>query len=189
MKISFIRVTNTWRDVANAARTTVGKEAGEGEPSSSWKRKMLLAEHSPIRKIHVTWKWIGLKSWVSVHFVRHKFGIEHWVKSQRPDRTGAKESRDNAPQGTLINHECEANLQAIINISRKRLCNMAMPETREAWIAFLDNLKELEPELVSICVPDCIYRGWCYEYNSCKYHLTDTYQKQLELYRSNINEK
>ncbi len=187
MKISFIKVTNTWRDVANAARTTIGKEAGEGEPSSNWKRRMLLAEHSPIRKIHVNWKWYDLMYWVSMHFVRHKFGIEHFVRSQRTDRTGT--NRNNLPQSELIEHECEANAQAIINISRKRLCSKASQETRQAWVAFLNNLKELEPELVSICVPDCIYRGWCYEYDSCKFHLTDGYQTLLKAYRSNINEK
>ena len=45
-----LKILGTWRDVANAARTTIGQEAGEGEPSSKWKRRMLLAEHSPIRK-------------------------------------------------------------------------------------------------------------------------------------------
>jgi len=90
---------------------------------------------------------------------------------------------------SLVDVEGQANAQAIINISRKRLCSKASQETRQAWAAFLNNLKELEPELVSVCVPDCIYRGWCYEYNSCNYHHTSAYQKQLALYRSNINEK
>lgn len=126
---------------------------------------MLLAEHSPIRKIIVCWKWVGLPSWVSVHFVRHKIGIEHWVQSQRTDRTGIE--RSNLPQGALVTHECEANAQAIINISRRRLCMQASPETRGAWRAFLEALKEHEPELAKACVPDCVYRGGCFEYESC----------------------
>lgn len=188
MEVKFIKTKGTWRDIADAARTTIGMEAGEGEPSSNWKRKMLLAEHSPIRKIHINWKWTNLKSWVSVHFVRHKFGIEHWVKSQRPDRTGSRDNRDDAPQGTLIDHECEANIQAIINISRKRLCSQAMPETREAWKIFIENFKDIEPELYSVCVPDCIYRGWCYEYKSCGFHKTKKFQEKLNKYRKNIND-
>lgn len=187
MEVKFIKIKGTWRDVADAARTTIGMEAGEGEPSSNWKRKMLLAEHSPIRKIYINWKWTNLKSWISVHFVRHKFGIEHWVKSQRPDRTGSRNNRDEVPQGTLIDHECEANTQAIINISRKRLCNMAMPETRQAWKKFLESMKDKEPELYSVCVRDCIYRGWCYEYKSCGFHKTEKFQEQLNDYRKNIN--
>jgi hypothetical protein len=188
MDVKLIKVKGTWRDVADAARTTIGMEAGTNEPSSNWKRKMLLCEHSPIRKIHINWKWINLKSWISVHFVRHKFGIEHWVKSQRPDRTGNRDNRDNAPQGTLIDHECEANPQAVINISRKRLCNQAMPETREAWKLFLKSLRYKEPELYSVCVPDCIYRGWCYEYKSCGFHKTNQFKEQLNKYRININD-
>jgi len=183
LKVNILKVKGNWRDVADAARTTIGMEAGEKEPSSSWKHRILLAEHSPIRKIHINWKWIDLKSWVSVHIVRHKYGIEHWVKSQRPDRTGSRDNRDNAPQGTLINHECEANPQAIINISRKRLCNMAMPETREAWKAFLCELAKTEPEIESVCVPECIYRnGFCPEYKTCGWNHTEEFERQLKEY-------
>ncbi len=145
MKVDLLGIKGNWREVANSARTTIHKEAGEGKPSSAWIRRMLLCEHSPIRQIIIKWKWYDLKSWVSVHFVRHWLGIIHWVQSQRPDRCAG--DRNSAPQDTLINHEAEANAQAIINISRKRLCNCAMPETREAWQAFVDTFKDIEPEL------------------------------------------
>ena len=161
----------------------MGVPSGTGEPSSSWKRRMLLAEHSPIRKLHISWKWIDIISWVSVHFTRHKFGIEHFVQTQRTDRTGQKRGSQN----DLIQHECEANAQAIINISRKRLCNKASAETRQAWIDMLDELYAEQPELVSVCVPDCVYRGHCYEYDSCGYHLTKNFKTELEEYRSGIN--
>ncbi len=188
MQISKIKSFGTWRDVADAARTTIGLEAGQNEPSSNWKYRMLLAEHSPIRKLNFNWTWYDLKYWVSVHFVRHKFGIEHWVKSQRPDRSEVKD-RNNSLQSALINHECFANAQAIINISRKRLCNQASYETSLAWTHFLLELKESEPELVKACVKDCVYRGWCYEYKSCGYHLTPLFQEDLANYRSGINEE
>ena len=188
MKAFIIDIKGTWREVADAARTTIGKEAGEGEPSSLWKKRMLLCEHSPIRKLSINWIWYDLKYWISVHFVRHKFGIEHWVKSQRPDR-GTSGNRDDAPQSTLINHECLANAQAIINISRKRLCFCAMPETREAWKEFLSSIKDLQPELYETCVPDCVYRGYCYEYKSCGFFRTETYKAWLAKYREGINEK
>lgn len=187
MKIDFLEVKGTWRQVADACRTTVGKEAGTGEVSSSFKRRLLLAEHSPIRKLSYNWKWADLKSWISVHFVRHKFGIEHWVQSQRPDRPSSTANRDEAPQGTLINHECEANAQAIINISRKRLCQQAMPETREAWREVVRRIEQVEPELARVCVPDCVYRGWCYEMNSCGYHKTKGFAEAVDRYRREIN--
>lgn len=187
MKVKLIGTKGTWRDIADSARTTIGLDAGCGEPSYNWKRRMLLCEHSPIRKLIICWKWFDLKYWVSVHFVRHKFGIEHWVSTQRTDRTSV--NRDELPQDAYVMHECEANAQTIINMSRKRLCNQASPETREAWQEVLKCcVKSTKPELYSVCVPDCIYRGWCFEYKSCGYHKTDDFKAKLKEYRENINE-
>ena len=147
---------------------------------------MSLAEHSPIRKLMVNWKWTNLKYWISVHLTRHKFGIDHFVSTQRTDRTGV--SRDELPQSSEVMHECVANAQAIINISRKRLCEQASEETRRAWMIFLSKLNETQPELVSVCVCECLYRGFCPELKSCKYYKTEAYKKQLAEYRKGINE-
>jgi len=185
MRVKFLGTKGTWREVADSANTTVHREAGTKEPSSKWKRRMLLCEHSPIRQIFIKCKWYDIKSWVSVHFVRHKFGIEHWVRTQRTDRTSV--DRNSLPQDSPIEHEFEANAQAFISISRKRLCQGASLETREAWKLVLDNIKDNEPELYSACVPDCIYRGWCYEFKSCGYHKTEAYQQKLAEYRNEIN--
>lgn len=182
IKINVLEVLTKWSSVLNAARTTVGKISGNKEPSTTWKKKILLAEHSPIRLLIVNWRWSGIMYWVSVHFVRHKIGIEHFVKTQRSDRTGT--SRDRSPQGSLVDHECTANAQSIINISRKRLCSVASKETREAWQLFLDKLREKEPELVSVCVRECIYRGFCPELTCCGYVESEAYKKELESYRS-----
>lgn len=185
MKVTNVKTKGTWREVADSCNTTINKDEGLKEPSSKWKRRMLLCEHSPVRQIIVKWKWRNLLSWVSVHFVRHKFGIEHWVRTQRTDRTGI--DRNKLPQGALVEHEAEANAQALINMSRKRLCNKASLETRQAMRALLEKVKIKQPELVSCCVPDCIYRGHCYEFNSCGHHKTDEYKRQLKLYRGDIN--
>lgn len=186
MKAVFLGTKGTWREVADSANTTIHKEAGVKEPSSSWKRRILLCEHSPIRQMFLKLKWYDLKSWVSVHFVRHKIGIEHWVRTQREDRTGV--DRDSLPQSNHVEHEILANAQAMINISRKRLCNQASKETREAWQMVLESIKDEQPELYSVCVPDCIYRGWCYEYKSCGYHKTKAFSQRLIEYRKEINE-
>ena len=186
MKAELLKIKGTWREVADSARTTIHRDAGVKEPSSSWKRRILLAEHSPIRQLFVSAKWTDLKYWVSVHIVRHKFGIEHWVRTQRTDRTGL--DRNELPQGNEVEHEILANAQAMITISRKRLCNQASAETREAWTGIVDSIKEMEPELYAACVPDCVYRGWCYEFKSCGYHKTEGFQKALQAYREGINE-
>ncbi len=180
--ISFFNTLGTWREVVGAARTTISRDRGKREPSNKWKKKILLAEHSPIRQLMFKWKWEWLMSWVSVHFVRHKYGIEHWVSTQRTDRTG--EDRDKKSQNSPVSHECMANAQAMINISRKRLCNCASVETRKAWQEVIEEVKKVDSVLASVCVPDCIYRGFCPEYKKCGYSETEKYRKRLEEYRS-----
>lgn len=182
--IKFLKQKGTWREVADSARTTVHMNEGTGEPKDSWKKKMLLSEHSPIRQLIFKWKWIDLKYFVSVHFVRHKFGIEHWVRTQRSDRTGV--SRDELPQGALVEHECEANVQAIINISCKRLCMQASPETRSAWKEVVEGVRVIDPVVAECCVPSCVYRGFCPEQRTCGYVNTEDFKKALEKYR-NVN--
>jgi hypothetical protein len=184
LKIKYAKTRSVWRDVADAARTTIHKEEGEKEPSSTWKRRMLLCEHSPIRQMIFKWKWINLKYWVSVHFVRHKVGIEHYVSTQRTDRTG--QNRDDIPQSALVNHECCANAQALITISRKRLCRQASSETTLAWKLVLAEVQRTEPEIVSVCVPECVYRGFCPEFKPCGYSATPAYKKALKAYREGV---
>ena len=181
MKTEILKIKGDWEEVLTDCRATVGKEPLGKEPSRSFKRRILLAEHSPIRKIRFSWRWERLKSWVSVHFVRHKFGIEHWVSTQRSDRTGV--DRDKSPQDAPVNHECEANAQALIFISRRRLCGQASPETREAWKEVKEKITQVDPVLGSVMVPECIYRGFCPEFLSCGYVDTEAYQEALSAYR------
>jgi hypothetical protein len=180
--IKWSEYNDEWLKVKRSARTTISLE-GEGKyPSDSWKKNMLLAEHSPIRRIKFSWKWSGLKSWVSVHIVRHWLGIIHWVTTQRTDRTGV--NRDEKPQSALVEHECEANAQALINISRKRLClGQPSPETREAWLEVKAEVSKYDPILASVMVKECIYRGFCPELKKCGYTETEAFKKELEEYR------
>ena len=179
--IEWTRYADRWADVKAAARTTIGKEGAGEYPSASWKKTILLCEHSPIRKIRFSWEWINLKSWISVHFVRHWVGILHWVSTQRTDRTGV--NRDKSPQDTPVMHECEANAQALINISRRRLCSQAAAETRQAWQEVKGEVAKHDPILAAVMVPECIYRGFCPEFRPCGYCYTEQYQKDLEAYR------
>lgn len=179
MRISIIDYTDNWRSVKNAAMNTIGKETGI-YPSSAWKRRILLAEHSPIRLLEFTIRMEDIPYWVSVHLVRHKHGVEHWVSTQRTDRTGT--DRDTLPQNAPVSHTMRINAQALIYISRKRLCNQAAPETRTVWRAVIDALKEYEPELVSVCVPECVYRGFCPEMNCCGFCNTEQYREMKEVY-------
>jgi len=176
-----VEYTDVWSKVKEAARTTIGREGPGAYPSDQWKKTALLAEHSIIRKIRFKWVWTKLKSWISVHFVRHKIGVEHWVSTQRTDRTGV--DRDRLPQDTLVNHEVEANAQALITISRKRLCSQADPETRQAWSEVKEKMQMVDPVIASVMVRECVYRGFCPEFHCCGYVNTEAYRDELRKYR------
>lgn len=190
--MSFIKrleQVTSWKRVLNAARRTIGKAPLDKEPSNSWKAKILLAEHSPIRLLEYEWTWEDIKQWVSVHLVRHHEGCEKFVHSQRGDRRSILEeynvkSRDDLPQGTLNDMDMTANAQALINISRKRLCSCASKETREAWKQVKEEIAKKDPILASKMVPECLYRGFCPEWiNSCGYSKTKKFEEDLKEYR------
>ena len=195
-----------WIRVVNAARRTWGKKPINHEPSDSFKKKILLAEHSPIRLLEYDFTIEDVRQWVTVHLVRHHEGCEKFVHSQRQDinadienitkkvievladagmlKDGWRE-RDYMFQGEHNDMDMTCNAQAFINISRKRLCACASPETREAWKLVIEMLKEVDPILASKCVPECIYRGFCPEDGRCcGYCNTEAYKERLKDYRS-----
>ena len=176
-----------WIRVVNAARRTVGKKPINHEPSDSFKRKVLLAEHSPIRLLEYDFTWNDIQQWVTVHYVRHHEGCEKFVHTQRTDRNDNLKglNRDEIPQGLLNDMDMTCNAQAFINISRKRLCKgCASRETREAWELVIEFLKHIDPILAEKCVPECVYRGFCPEKDRCcGYVNTEEYKKRLKEYR------
>ena len=89
-----------WERCKMLALNTIGKKYAGTEITDAWKHAILKAEHSPIRTLMFTIR-LTIPYFVSVHLVRHKIGIEHYVQSQRNDRqtnylrakTSWKESR------------------------------------------------------------------------------------------------
>lgn len=163
MKTEILKTKGDWMEVANDCRSTVGKAELGREPSESFKRGILIAEHSPIRALVIKWRWAGIKSWIATHWVRHKW--ECFVRTQRDDRTGVP--RDELPQSAPVDFTGEANAQNLIDTMRKRLCCQAHPETR----AYAEDLKEAvrqeNPQLAAVLVPNCVYRGGCPEMQCC----------------------
>lgn len=175
----------SWKRALNAARRTIGKAPLAKEPSKSWEAKMLLAEHSPIRLVEFDWTWKDIMQWVTTHLVRHHEGCEKFVHSQRGDRRVLPVPRNELPQGALNDMDMTANAQAIINISRKRLCSCASKETREAWKQVVEAIREVDPVLADKCVPECLYRGFCPEFmNPCGYSKTKKFEEDLQRYRN-----
>lgn len=163
MKTKITKIKGDWQEVVDDCRSTVGKPALGREPSSAFKKQILFAEHSPIRDIHIKWKWDNIKSWVATHFSRHKW--ECFIESQRSDRTGIP--RDGLPQGELVSFTGDANIQNLIDTMRKRLCFQASPETREYAEDLKMAIHQVEPEIAEVLVPNCVYRGFCPEMKPC----------------------
>lgn len=164
MKLTnIIKIKGDWMEVLDDARFTSGKESLNKEPSREWKRKILISEHSPIRALIFKWDWRDIMSWVATHWVRHKW--ECLVKTQRTDRTGI--DRNELLQSELVNFRGEANTQHLIDTFRKRLCGQASPETRGYAEDFKTMVREIEPEVSDVLVPNCVYRCGCPENNCC----------------------
>lgn len=170
--------------VLNAARMTVWKDAVEKNPSGKFMRDIYFKEHSPIRAKEYYVEIDGIPSWCSVHLVRHHEGVTPFVTTQRDDRHSNPKPRAEMPQGTLVNMSMVLNAQAFINISRKRLCNMASKETREIWQTVVDELAKIDKNLADCCVPNCVYRGGiCPEgESSCGYTKTESFEKAINKY-------
>jgi hypothetical protein len=183
MEITVKQVT-PWSRALDAARWTVHKESlGGKEPSDKFKKQILLAEHSPIREVVYDIAIKGIPQWVSVHLVRHHEGVQFYVGTQREDRVKLSCKRDDLPQGSLVDVKMTINAQALINISRKRLCTKAAPETRAVWKAVITELSFVDPIMASKCVPECVYRGFCPEMQSCRWCDTHSYRELANKYR------
>lgn len=199
-------VLPNWIRVVNAARRTWGKKPIDHEPKDSWKKGILLAEHSPIRLLEYDFTIEDIRQWVTVHLARHHVGCEKFIHSQRQDINDQVEvitkrlmeilhqegllkeewrERDYMFQGEPNEMDMTCNAQAFINISRKRLCiGCASVETRMAWQVVINALSEVDPVLAEKCVPECLYRGFCPEGKKCcGYVNTEAYAKRLEEYR------
>lgn len=189
MRVENVRQVRSWTDVLNRCRRTIGRDETDNMPTDTWKAQIILAEHSPLRLIEFDWTWRRIMMWVSTHLVRHVTGTnsgdyEPFVRTQRSDRSGIK--REHTKQTKLNDMDFTANAQALINMSRRRLCAEAAPETREAWKAVIAEIAKTEPILASKCVKECVYRGFCPAWTKCGYDKTDKYRIELQEYR-NVN--
>lgn len=158
-----------WEKIKSACMTTISKEAGPGEPSDAWKRKILICQHSPIRRGEISWKWDEIPYAISTHFARHHEGCEKFIGTEREDRTGIP--REERSQMNCVPMEMDANIQALINISMRRLCLCADPNARKYWEAVLDAVYEYDQNIFWACVPQCVRCGGCVEpFSNCKFY-------------------
>lgn len=165
VKTIFNWINTDWERVKNHCRTTDNKEFTENEATETFKKKLLISEHSPIRLLEFDWSWKQIPYWVSTEWSRHKF--EKFISTQRDDRLKDDISRNDKPQGALVNFDGYANEQNAIDAERKRLCYQATKEARELGESFKIELHKTYPLESDVLVPNCIYRCGCPEFNKC----------------------
>ena len=128
-------------------------------------KKLYLSEHSPIRVRDFWIEMWKIPTSVAYQLRTHKNGVEHYIESFRSDRGGPP--RDEATLAAPRNHAMKINAQALINMARARLCRKAEKETREVMEAIKAAIAEIDPDLAACMVPNCEYRGKCYELKPC----------------------
>ena len=167
MKVKLLRypTQEDWNRVKTLALGTEGKEA-KTPATDEWKDKLLTCEHAPIRTLMFTIQLIDVPYWVSVHFARHKYGVEHYVKSQRNDRQ-SEYDRNSAPQNAPVNHTMDINAPELMFMARRRLCSKAAMETKQAMQMIVDEVVKVCPEFRTHLVPFCQYLGRCPEMYGC----------------------
>lgn len=156
-----------WLAIKSACMTTISKQAGK-EPNQEWKRKLLVCQHSPIRRGTISWKWDEIPYCISTHFARHHEGCEKFIGTSRADRTEVKDRSDRS-QMDCVPMEMDANIQALINISEKRLCSCADPLTTQYWESLLEEVAKYDEDIAWACVPSGIAHGGCTEpFGKCR---------------------
>ena len=167
MKTEILKIKGDWEEVVNDCRATVAKEELGREPSTKFKKSILISEHDPIRDIEIKFRWRDIPYWVAMHWKTHIWRSR--TNTQRNDRQ-TDYDRNKAPQDAPVDFIGDPNVQHLIDTMRKRLCTMAATKTRYYANDLKTELKSHEPEISDVLVPNCVYRCGCPESNGCGWY-------------------
>ena len=166
-KVTVVKFDVDWTEIKNACRKTISMKDSKVEPGSDWKRKLLLAEHSPLRHSLITVDIEDVPFYVMGHIVRHSVGVTPYVGTSREDRTNVP--RSERSQTDLVSMRLDMNIQSLINISRKRLCNQADKQTQIVWLEVVKAIAEYDQDIAWACVPEGIRSCGCPEkFGNCR---------------------
>lgn len=152
-------------DIQEAAWVTARKNHGRPFTPELFAR-YLIAEHSPIRRLVLAWRFRSLGKRASSHLVRHVHS-QPYVGGTRPDWFPSLQDPES------VDHLEDSNCQALIELARKRLCRRTWKGTREAITELKRALMKypVDPPgpagfyraLGQALVPNCVYRCGCPE--------------------------
>lgn len=167
MNISLLKYPNDddWAEVKRRCLLTVGKKP-VNPPDMGFKRKLLLARHSPIRYLRFSFLLASIPYFSSVHLCRHVHA-QPYVKSQRNDRQ-SNYDRNNAPQSQPVDMIWDIGCEELLIIANKRLCSLADKTTQEIVAEMCRQVEEVCPEFIGLLVPMCEHNGGvCHEMFPC----------------------
>lgn len=167
MKITLIEYPKSkdWFEVKRRALITIGKTPLD-VPDSEWKKKILEARHSPIRRLVYSFLFEDIPSNTATHFARH-IHAQPYVSSLRNDRQTVING-DSAPRNTPVDMILDVNAEELMVIANKRLCNQAAAMTQRVTKTMCELAVEATPELEGLLVPMCEYHGGvCHEMKPC----------------------
>jgi len=135
--------------------------------------KFVRCEHSPLRAYILLVKIFSIPYWVAGHLIRHHagevpFDSEPFITTSRTDITHKAER---SPED-LVDLALFINAQGLLDMSKRRLCFNAAPETVKVWHAVKNALRDHGNPYTEILAnhmqPMCLYRGgqcnelkWC----------------------------
>ena len=167
VKVSVVKFDVNWLEIKNLCRKTVSMSDSVKEPTQEWKRKLLIAEHSPLRHSLITIQIDNIPFYVMGHLVRHHEGVTPYVTTSRADRTGV--DRNERKQTDPVSMRMDLNIQSLINISRKRLCKQADATTQIIWFSVIKEIAKYDQDIAWACVPEGIRSCGCPEkFGKCK---------------------
>lgn len=161
VKVNVIKFDVDWLEIKNLCRKTINMGDSNKEPDDEWKKKLLIAEHSPLRHSLITIEINDVPFYVMGHLVRHHVGVTPYVTTSREDRTNIP--RDERKQTDLVSMRIDLNIQSLINVSRKRLCNQADKITQKIWLEVVKEIAKYDVDVAWACVPEGIRTCGCPE--------------------------
>ena len=98
--------------------------------------------------------------------------------------------QENSDRYTPVNLGLLLNAQSLIDMSKLRLCLQAAPETRKVFNDLRAEIAKVDPELASMMVRKCVYRGGlCGEARCCGFNQTNEFKFEMRNYASWFSEK
>ena len=167
MKVKIKRLTDI-NLVQEACDVTQSKNRGAKLSIKTWGQLLKTAHgvpHSPIRAALWRIYCYDVPYYVHVHLVRHHVGCQFYVRSQRPNK-----GRADAVQGELVDMIIDINANALIDMSKARLCNKADTKTCELMTLITDCYRDgcdYERCLAENMGPPCAIYNKCFEQRAC----------------------